>query len=267
MGIPKPVLYLLVFVAAAFPFFLRKALPVDVTPEVRQVYEFIESLPAGTPILISADYGPSSMPELQPAYEALLVQAFRKNLRVVVMTHTTYQGIIVAQMGLNKIAPRFGKVYGKDYVLLGFRPGAAAVIINMGKDIASVFDADLNGTPLDELPVMEGIRTLNDFGIVVSLAATAAGDIWVVYGQSRYGFPLALASTAVLSPQHYLYYNAKQVVGLIPALKGASEYEHLVGIVGPATLGMTSQASVHALLLLLIFIGNLGYFMARRWSS
>lgn len=267
MGIPKPLVFSLVFLAAALPFFLRRALPVEVTPEVQKVYAFIESLPEGTPILISTDYGPSSMPELQPTFEALLTQAFRKNLRVAIMTHTTYQGIIVAQMGLNKIAPRFGKVDEKDYVLLGYRPGAAAVIINMGKDITSVFDADIKGTPLHAIPALEGVKTLNDFGIVISLAATAAGDFWVVYGQSRYGFPLALASTAVLSPQHYLYYNAKQVVGLIPALKGASEYEHLVGIVGPATLGMTSQASVHAFLLLLIFMGNLGYFMARRWSS
>ncbi len=267
MGIPRPWLYSLVFLAAALPFFLRKALPVDVTPEVRKVYEYVESLSPGSPILLSADYGPSSMPELQPTLEALLTQAFRKNLRVVVMTHTTYQGIIVAQMGLAKIARRMGKVYGKDYVLLGYRPGAAAVIINMGKDIRSVFDADINGTPLDRLPAMQGIQRLADFGLVVSLAATAAGDMWVIYGQSRYHFPLALASTAVLSPGHYLYYNAGQVVGLIPALKGASEYEHLVGIVGPATLGMTSQAAVHGLLLLLIFVGNLGYFMARRWAA
>jgi len=257
----------MVFLAAALPFFLKKALPVDVTPEVRKVYEFVDALPAGTPILISVDYGPSSMPELQPTLEALLTQAFRKNLRVVVMTHTAYQGIIVAQMGLQKIASRMGKEYGKDYVLLGFRPGAAAVIINMGKDIRSVFDADIHGTPLDSLPALEGVEKLGDFGLVVSLAATAAGDFWVVYGQSRYRFPLALASTAVLSPGHYLYYNAGQVVGLIPALKGASEYEHLVGIVGSATLGMTSQAVVHGLLLLLIFLGNLGYFMARRWAA
>lgn len=266
MGIPRPWLYTLVFLAAALPFFLKKALPVDVTPEVRKVYEFVESLPPGTPILLSTDYGPSSMPELQPTLEALLTQAFRKNLRVVVMTHTTYQGIIVAQMGLDKIARKMGKRYGTDYVLLGYRPGAAAVIINMGKDIRSVFDTDINGTPLDSLPALQGVKTLSDFGLVVSLAATAAGDFWVIYGQSRYHFPLALASTAVLSPGHYLYYNAGQVVGLIPALKGASEYEHLVGLVGPATLGMTSQAAVHAFLLLLIFVGNLGYFMARRWA-
>ncbi len=262
--IPKPWIYGLVFVAAALPFFLKRTFPAQITPEVRAVYEFIESLPEGTPIVISTDYGPSTIPEMQPAFEALLTHAFRKNLRVMVMTHTTYQGLMVAQLSLDRIAKKFHKEYGKDYVLWGFRPGAAAVVVNLGRDIYSVFDTDVKGTPLKDMPVMQGVHSLKDVGLVISLTATSAGDIWVQYGQARYGFPLALGSTAVISPGHYLYYTAGQVIGLIPALKGASEYEVLVGNpTGPANLGMVSQASVHILLIVLIFLGNVGYLAQR----
>ena len=55
-------------------------------PEVRGVYEYIESLPERSVFLLSIDFDPASKPELHPQAIAILRHAFDKNLRVVAMT-------------------------------------------------------------------------------------------------------------------------------------------------------------------------------------
>ena len=39
-------------------------MPVDVTPESRGVYDTIQSLPEGSPIIVSLDFDPASKPEM-----------------------------------------------------------------------------------------------------------------------------------------------------------------------------------------------------------
>ena len=55
-----------------------------------------------------------------------------------------------------------------------------------------------------------------------------------------------------------------QLFGLLPGIKGAAEYETLIGVPGLGTRGMPAQEWAHLLVIGFIVLGNLGYFFTRR---
>ena len=87
VSIDRRIIFLLIALATLLPLLHPFGLPIKVSPEVRGVYDYIESLPEGSVFLLSLDFDPSSKPELEPQAIALLRHAFRKQLRVIGMTH------------------------------------------------------------------------------------------------------------------------------------------------------------------------------------
>ena len=55
-----------------------------------------------------------------------------------------------------------------------------------------------------------------------------------------------------------------QLQGMLTGLKGASEYELLLEKAGFATSASASLSLSHLLILVLIFLGNLGMFLERK---
>ena len=51
----------------------------------------------------------------------------------------------------------------EDYILLGYRPGAEAVIKGLASDLRKVYTVDANGNFIDDIEMMDGIKNLNDF--------------------------------------------------------------------------------------------------------
>ena len=261
--IDRRIIFLIVAVAAVIPILTRAILPLSPTPDVKKAFDAVNSLPEGSVVLISIDYDAASMPELQPMLHAILKHCFIKNLKVALMGHWPL-GLPLGPIALDEEAKRFNKVYGEDYVFLGFRPGLAAVMINMGKEIRTVFNTDYYGTPLDSIPMMQNVHNYTDIALLIGLEAGSVGDFWVQFAQARYAQKIILGSTAVVTPDLYPYLQAGQIVGLIGGTRGAADYEKLVNSLGPATVGMTAQTVIHIVVLIFILIGNIGYFVTRR---
>jgi hypothetical protein len=74
-------------------------------------------------------------------------------------------------------------------------------------------------------------------------------------------------NTAVQAVMIYPYFQTDQISGFLGGLKGAAEYERLVGLDGAGVRGMDAQSSAHGLMVLFILLGNLGYVMSRRRRS
>ncbi len=66
LNVDRRVIYFLVFLAAIIPFIFPVNLKVEVTPEVKSIYDFIEEQEPGTPILLAADYDPQTQAENFP---------------------------------------------------------------------------------------------------------------------------------------------------------------------------------------------------------
>jgi hypothetical protein len=263
LDLDRRVIFALIFLAVFVPLFLPAPKSVRVTPEVRTVYERIESLRPGEIVMLACEYDPSMSAEMSPMHIAVLRQCFRKNLRVLT-TCLSSNGVSLVESEQRQVAAEFGKKYGTDYVYLGYKPYPGVVIMAMGENYRVPFPNDHYNTPVDSLPMMRGVRNYQNVELVLTINSTSGIDYWITYGQGRYKFPLAAAATAVMAPNYYPYLQSGQLFGLIGGLRGAAEYEELVGEPGPAVKGMFVQSISHLLIVALIILGNISYFASRR---
>jgi hypothetical protein len=262
-SVDRRILYVLLCLSVALPLILKPKTKVRVSEPVRGAYEAVDRLPAGTAVLISIDYDPSSAPEVQPMLIALLRQAFKKNLHVII-TGQLALGLPLAEIALNQVAPEMGKVYGKDYVNIGYRPGGAAMMVGIGREIRDYFRTDYKGVPLDSFAFMRSVHNYHDIGLLVCLAHGPTAETWIQFVGGRFNETIIVGCTGVNAPSLYQYLHSGQIKGIIGGLQGASEYEALIGKPGSATLGMPAQSAAHGLIILLLVIGNIGYIISRR---
>lgn len=264
LRIDRRIIFLLIGVCTLIPLLFPMGLAIKTSPEVTSVYNYIEHMPEGSVFLLSLDFDPASKPELYPQAVALLHHAFNRNLRVIGMT-LWLPGTGMANEVITRVAQERGKVNGKDYVFLGWSPGGGSVIINMGQSISTAFPTDYYNQPTASLPVLAGVQSLRDVQYVVSLAAGTTGiETWYVFGKDKYKFELGGGCTGVIAPGLYPLLRSGQINGLIGGLRGAAEYEVLIGRKGLAVAGMDAQSVTHLAIIVLVILCNVFYFMVRK---
>ncbi len=262
--IDRRIIFVLVLVAVVWPLLMPLRLPMDVSPPVQALYDTIEEIPAGSIVMLAGDYSPDTMPELQPMAETFIRHAFRNDLRLVVACLWPASPPLV-ERALTPLAEEFGKVDGVDYVNLGYMAGGTVTLLGMGASIPNTFPSAYGGTPVGEIPLMQEVQNFDDIAFVMEVSAGTPGTReWVQQVQSRFRVALGSGTTAVGAPNFYPYVQSGQLVGLLGGLKGAAEYETLLGSPGDATKGMDAQSVVHALIVVFIILGNIAYFVARR---
>jgi hypothetical protein len=263
MSIDRRIIFLSVALAVAIPLLRPLGFPVQVSEEVRSFYRELEPLKAGDVILLSFDYEGDVMAELNPMSVAVLEHVFPKGVRVVAMT-TYAGGTGIAETILNDEAKKYGKTYGEDYVFLGYNPDWSGTILRLGESFKATYPTDQYGTPTNEIPLMQDVETYKDIKMVVSIAGSALSEYWAIWAGGRYGVRVISGNTAIQAVLIYPYYQAGQIPGFLGGLKGAAEYEKLIGRPGLGIRGMDAQSVAHALMLVFILIGNIGYFLMRR---
>ncbi len=261
LRLDRRIIFLLIGLATLLPLLYPLGFPIRVSPEVKKIYDHVESLPAGTLVLLSFDFEPGGKPELYPMAIALLRHAFQRNLKVLGVTLWP-AGSGLAEAALVQVAREQGRERGKDFVFLGYAPGEANAIISMGQDFRAAFPTDYAGTEIAEIPLLMNVRSLRDIPYVLSLSVGFPGiETWYVYGKEKYGFELGGGCTAVSAPRFYPLLNTGQINGLLGGLRGAAEYELLIGAQGKAIAGMDAQSATHFLIIFLIVVCNVAHFL------
>ncbi len=262
-SVDSRILYLLLALAVALPLVIKPKINIRVSEPVRSAFDAVDRLAPGSVIMISIDYDPSSAPEVQPMLISILRHSFRKDLKVIVMGQLAL-GLPLAEIALNQVAPELNKVYGKDYVNIGYRPGGSAMMVGIGREIRDYFRTDYKGVPIDSFEFMRRVHNYRDIGLLVSLAHGAVADMWIQFVGGRFNQPIIVGCTGVNAPNLYQYLHAGQIKGIIGGLQGAAEYETLIDKPGSATLGMPAQSWGHGLIILLLIIGNIGFLLSRK---
>jgi len=256
--------YLMVAIAVVIPFIVPASFPVTITPESRMLYNYVDELPDSSVVMLVFDYYPSTIAECEPMARAALHQLWDKDCKVITLSNIPLGGPTMAETVTREMAQEYGKVYGVDFVNLGYKANYVAVLQGMGQSIESIFPTDNSGTPLGQLPLMRGVRNYRDVAFIFEIADNATADYWVSIVNAQYGVPMGCGTTAVSAPRYYAYVSSGQFVGLLGGMRGAAEYELLVGHKGTAFRGMDAQSLVHLLIIALVIIGNLGYFLSGR---
>lgn len=266
VNIDRRIIFALVAIAVIVSLLLTFRLPIPPTPPVLSIYDTIEDLPPDSHVLIAFDYDPAAKEELQPMAVALLHHLYGKDLKVIGLTLWP-GGTGLAEQALVTVAKKYNKKSGEDFVFLGYKPGVASLIINMGENLYTAFPTDFYGNDIQTLPALQGVASLKDIDYVIDLAAGASAETWIAFGKEKYKFDMAVGCTAVIGPDLYPFLDSRQINGLMAGLKGAAEYEVLVGFQANAVEGMRPQSVTHALVVVFVIFSNAVFFASGGWRT
>jgi hypothetical protein len=272
-AIDRRVIFLFIGLAVALPLLFHVVFTEKITPIVGAIFDRVENLPEGSKVLISFDYSPSTVPEIQPMVDAVLRHCATKKVKIYIMgLWATGQNI--ADETINRILtaefPEYQ--YGVDFVNLGYKSGNQGLINVILTDLKKMYTTDVHGTAIDSIPMMVPIRNLKNFDLILTFGGGFPGaKEWVLFAGDPGRIPVAGGVTAVSAPLLYPYYPS-QLLGLMGGIKGAAEYESEVirrypqfgKSSHPGIDMMGPQAVAHVVIILFIVAGNVAYFAARR---
>ena len=257
-------IYLLIALSVILPMFFPVTFPERVTEQTRSVYDAMEALPEGSTIMIPFEIWPSTLPETEPLARAAVRHAFMRNFKIVSLSNIGAGGPSITERVLREEGDAFGKIYGVDYVNLGFKANYLAVLTGMGTSIRSIYPTDHSGTPLDSLPIMRSVDRYDDVQFVFAISDNATIEYWISIVGARFGAQIGAGVTAVMAPKLFAYLDAGQLVGILGGMKGGAEYEKLIDRPDWATRGMGAQSLIHLVIIAFIVLGNIGFFASRR---
>jgi hypothetical protein len=274
-------IFLAMLLAVAIPIAFELKFPEKATKLAEATFEAVDTLKEGDRVLLSFDYDPASEGELGPMATAFVRHCCEKKLRMYFMALWPVGPQMVDENIDKVIKSDFPQLaYGRDYMNLGFKSGNEGVIKVIVTDLRELYTTDVKGTALSNIPMMQGIRSVQDFDLVINVSAGYAGTKeWVQYAATPYPDKIKLVAgcTGVQAPLLYPYIP-KQLPGLLGAIKGAAEYEALVinkygkrkdgkivesGKYLEGIRRMGPQLVAHILMIVLIIVGNILFFMER----
>lgn len=272
-SLDRRVIFLFIALAVSLPLLFHFVFPDKISPIVSSMFERVESLPEGSRVLISFDYSPSTVPEVQPMVDAVIRHCAARNQKLYLMalwgtgqniTDETIHRVLEVEF------PHYR--YGEDYLNLGYKSGNQGVINVILTDLKKMYTTDVHGTAIDSIPMMSAVRNLKNFDIIFTFGGGFPGTKeWVLFAGDPGRIPVASGVTAVQAPLLYPYYPS-QLLGLMGGIKGAAEYEaelirrhpRFAEVPHPGIDMMGPQAVAHLVIMVFIVIGNVAYFATRR---
>lgn len=276
-------IFLLMFLAVSVPILAQLQFPEKPTGLAESTFSEIDDLPPGSKVLLAFDYDPASEGELGPMATSFVLHCAAKGHRMYFLALWPVGTRMIEQKIDSVLRANFPHlVYGQDYVNLGFKTGNEGVIKLIVSDFPRAFPADIQGTPVSDIPMMQGIRNLLDLDLIANVSAGYPGTKeWIQYAVTPNPNDIRIVAgcTGVQAPLMYPYIPS-QLPGLLAAIKGAAEYEKLVmdrygqlvqaedgrvsGIYAEGRRRMGPQLIAHVLMVILIIAGNVIYFVGRR---
>ena len=251
---------LLVIVAAMLANISLVTIP---SAESIKFHDFLDSLPAGSTVIVSFDHEASALPEIRPLSVAVLRHLFSHGHKLIGLALLA-EGTGIGNQMMEQVAGEYHKSYGSDYVYLGYQPQPIAAIISMGESLKKTFPTDYFSRPYDSLAILSSVTNLAQVAAVVSIADGNLTTHWIEYGHARYNVPVVGAVTGAMMTSYDPYLASGQLAAMVGGLRGAAEYETLIGQRGSGARGMLAQTTGHLYVIAMILAGNIIYFVARR---
>lgn len=261
----RRIIFLIIGLCVVVPLLLNLRIGFKPTKPVQDLYFAVEKIPSGSIVYLACDYDPASAPEVYPMTLAVMRHLFKKNIRVISGALWPAGPPLIEKAFQTTAIKEFNKMYGEDFINLGFKEGREIVMVSMGNSIPETFPTDYYGKNISYFPIMKNVKNYRDVQMIISISSGYPGTKeWVQQVQARFNMIMGAGCTAVSAPEYYPYYQSGQLVGLLGGMKGAAEYEQLVNAPGLGISGMVAQSYVHLLIILFILLGNIVYLMKKR---
>ena len=280
--IDRRIIFLLIGLSVLIPLVKPEwvKLPIKIDKNTKIVFDSISALNEGDKVLLSFEYGASTKPEVHPMAVALLKHSFSKDIKVYIVSLWP-EGPIMAKLAMDEIieSKLFDVKDGIDYVMFDYKVGGSIVIKQIADDFRGIYKQDYNRVPIEDLEIMNGIYSVEDFNFVFDFSAGVPGNAeWVQYACDPKNIPLSSGCTSIMVTDAIPYVESGQLKGILAGMPGAAEYEKLVYDYlvdkyssdnpeiekGRAFARMSAQSVAHLLMVIFIILGNLSYYFERK---
>jgi hypothetical protein len=274
-GFDRRYIYIVLFILVSIPLLYPLNLPIPISTHTEGVWDTTTALPAGSIVVSSFDFGPSTIPENRPQAKAHLFLCRELGLKVIALAFWAGGGPI----GDSVLSEVYGEgyqnedFYGTELIYLGYVPGNEVGMQTFGDSPMDAKGTDHFGTSVGELQLMQELEDASDIGLWAEWTSGTPGEQQVIqFVQGRHGgpsaVPLVVGSTAVSVPGMMPFYAAGQIVGILNGLAGAGEFEWLVNRDYPEYPyeqgpGLDAQSVAHVLIILFVVIGNVGWAVSK----
>lgn len=297
-------IYLTLAIACAVPFVWPVKLSVMPSRETKGVYDTIQHFSdtcardsegrTKKVVLMDSTWDAGSLGENQGQAEAVIDHMFREKIPFILVS----LGNDKAPQYINKAVikkftqdeykdgklirkAKYGdRVYGKDWINLGYTLGGWQVMQLVAKDIQAVFRKDIDGNDTSDftkLPIMqkvenrEGKSSIDGVGILYAVTYSP-DENWIAFVHGMYGTPTIFGCAGIESSTKYRFVTSQQLSGLLVSVRGGAEYDVLLNKkpkdrVNKSTELIAPLAFGHLVIIAAIIIGNVGYFAGRRRRS
>lgn len=257
--------YLLSWIFVLFPLIYPLGLPVPINKESQQWFKAISDIPDGSTVVFAPMYGTSGMPELFPMTLATMHQLWSRDIKVIVVSFWAEGPLVFTQLLAQMDPTSYGKVYGEDWINLGYIPGSEPAMRAFGDDMAKAVAKDyIQGKNLSEFPIMQTVNSANDIDLIISIETGTPGlTEWLRQWNEPYKTPIVVGCIGVSAPGMAPFLQSGQLSALLPGLTSSAEYELLLNRKGLAIAGVDAVSMSHILVVALVVLGNIAYFVNR----
>ncbi len=84
MQLDRRWVFLILIIACIIAYAADFQVPILIEKEVRDIHQFIDTLPEGSIVMVPMDYDPGSLAELHPMTYAIIEQCWRKKVKVLI---------------------------------------------------------------------------------------------------------------------------------------------------------------------------------------
>jgi hypothetical protein len=267
-NIDPRILYVAVVIVIALPLLFPYTIPgIPLQPTV-EAYNTVEGVARAKPnglVLIASDWSASTRGENHWQDVIAIRHLMKRHLKFAVLSlDPQNRSLVTADIATANADTHADYVYGRDYCLWGYKPSTALPQFLKGlvANVPGTVVADYRGTPVQQIPCMKGVQTMQDISMILLVTPTSLLDNFLQFVASAH-VPLIYFPTAVMAPEGYPYLDSHQIAGMVTGVKGAGDYEQLMGVSGFGRKISTALSLVYFLILLLILIGNIGYYVER----
>lgn len=209
--------------------------------------------------MYSQDMAVGAWPELGPGSIAVMQHLFRLPVKVIYMTFAV-DGPMLITKAMDSV-DKGNKIYGQDYIILPYIAGQESAMARFALDIYSTAGKDVKGTPIENIPMMNNVRTYKDIYCIFTTDAGFSTSGYLRQWVTPYKSILISHMIGVMTPGFMPYYP--QSIKIMNSLTSGAMYEYLTGIKGAGLQSMDTISTGHMLMISLIILGNFSWAYTR----
>ncbi|MCS6961415.1 MAG: hypothetical protein NZT61_02780 [Deltaproteobacteria bacterium] len=268
---PKAI-YLGLFIVLSAPFFVDMPIEIPRNFSAEGFFQELEkTVKPKSVVMVGLDYGPGTSAENYPQSLVVTEHLFRLGAKVIFFTFSPQAKAYlenVPKVVQEKLKREGINVeYGRDFIILGFRPAPAMFLQGVMKtdDLVKFFERDMFGTPLKDLALSKDLTNHSSIAVWVQFTGLVGMvQNYIQFLETGSKTVFFHGCTSITVPEAHIYTDSGQIRGLIEGLPGSVAYEALLSERFPVreknkntVIQFSSLSFGQAFIFLLIVMGNI----------